>query len=95
MMEVHTMEEQSEQAQAILTHLKAWAYWYSRYKKISRGELLFASELHEEAAALEAYDEWDKACCWLEAHGIEDSDVVYDEGTETATLRVDWTPPGQ
>ena len=79
-------EQQAEQHE-IAEHLKTWAYWYARANKIIKGALTFPDELAEEAAGLEAYDKWDEAFCWLEAHGITDEDIVYDEGTESATLK--------
>lgn len=82
---VWTMSEQDRAEQwAIEDHLKAWAQWYTRLKKISRHIITFPTWEEEEKAGMEAWDKWDEAFRWLEAHGIYDEHILYDEQTERA-----------
>lgn len=44
----------------------------------------------EEQAGEEAWDKWDEVFRWLEAHGIYNEQIVYDEVTEQATIQREW-----
>lgn len=81
------MDEQ--QQQEIEAHLQEWASSYTRCNKIMLGVIRFADANEEEREGMEAYNKWDKECCWLDAQGIRDADIVYDEATESATLTPD------
>lgn len=76
-----------EKQQEIETHLKAWAQWYTRCNKIMLGVIRFADAEVEEREGMAAYHKWDEECCWLSANGITDADIVYDEATESASIR--------
>lgn len=78
------MEKQREQE--IEAHLKLWAEWYTRCNKIMLGVIRFADANKEERAGMEAYHKWDEEASWLDANGVRDADIVYDEATESATL---------
>jgi hypothetical protein len=71
---------------ALAEYLRLWAYWYSRLRKISRRVIVFATWEEEERAGNEAWDRWDAAFGWLEAHGIRDEHIHYDEATEHCSL---------
>lgn len=70
----------------VATHLRAWAYWYSRLQGIRSRAIAFGSLEEEEQAGSAAWEQWDEAACWLEAHGISDADIVYDGVTEQCSL---------
>lgn len=76
-----------DEQQAIEEHLKLWAYWYARLRKMGSRVISFPTWEDEMKAGDEAWDEWDKVFLWLEAHGITNEMIVYDEETEQATLR--------
>jgi hypothetical protein len=83
-MEALLMEQTKQQA--IEAHLEVWAQWYTRLKKISSHSLIFPTWKEEEQAGMEAWNQWDEAFRWLEAHGIFDEHILYDEQTEQATI---------
>lgn len=82
------MREQGQtDQQAIADHLKEWAAWYTCLRQISTHVVTFATWEEEEAAGEATWEIWDRICCWLEAHGVADDDILYDEVTGTARLR--------
>lgn len=89
-MQESTAPETKKASEAeIAAHLRDWAYWYSRFKRIGRGDLLFASEAEREAAQTEAWQRWDHTFRWLEEQGIGDEHILYDEQSERATLKTE------
>lgn len=76
----------AESRAAIEDHLQAWATWYTRLREMRAGVIRFASWEEEERAGVEAWSRWDQTCCWLEAHGIADENIVYDEHAKSAIL---------
>ncbi len=84
------VQRQTEQ-QAVEEHLKAWAYWYTQLRKMNRKAIPFATPEAEDAAGEAAWAAWEEAFHWLEAHSIDEENILYDEATESCTLA---PPPG-
>jgi len=64
--------------------LSAWATWFRRYQHCAP---VAPGETSAHASRQEAYEQWNMVCDQLEARGILDDMLVYDEETETCQLR--------
>lgn len=71
----------------IEAHLQAWALWYACLREISQSAT-YPNETAKERAWMAAYHEWDAACCWLEAHGVNDEHIVYNEATKSCMVKL-------